>query len=453
MGKTIYASSFGFLPCASADENREALQKALDEGGEIIVDKAGTYLISGAVLIGSNTRLVFSEGTSLKRVALECKYNGSVIMNRGAYTHEYDENIEISGLHLITNGVDSVHDKKIVGMNGHIGFFYIKHLKITDFECMDLGKHGFCIQICTFEDAFLENLRIEGYKDAVHFGPGRDFVVRNGEFRTYDDPIALNANDYATANPQMGWIENGLIENCSDLDQPETTGYFVRMLAGAWSDWRSGMMVRNSDTVVSCGRMYRAVMPPDGKEYISLTQPTHAEGRETLDGIDWVMIQDDNVCHNCGCRNIHFKNIKLCKHRPVAFSFHFDNDNYSHSYYPYADAPVQENITIENVEMQNDVEGFIWSTTPVTGIKLINVELKNTAIRFGHRGVPGIVYPPVDISMENIKIEGRCYVRAIEGRKAIVSISNSHMGVEASFGKKGDIEIVRSDIPVDTIEA
>ena len=40
MEKTIYASSFGFLPCASADENREALQKALDEGGEIIVDKA-----------------------------------------------------------------------------------------------------------------------------------------------------------------------------------------------------------------------------------------------------------------------------------------------------------------------------------------------------------------------------------------------------------------------------
>ena len=95
MGKTIYASSFGFLSSASADENREALQKALDEGGEIIVDKAGTYLISGTVLIGSNTRLVFSEGTSLKRVALECKYNGSVIMNRGAYTHEYDENIEI----------------------------------------------------------------------------------------------------------------------------------------------------------------------------------------------------------------------------------------------------------------------------------------------------------------------------------------------------------------------
>ena len=35
MGKTVYARDYGFLPSASAEENREALQKALDCGGEI----------------------------------------------------------------------------------------------------------------------------------------------------------------------------------------------------------------------------------------------------------------------------------------------------------------------------------------------------------------------------------------------------------------------------------
>lgn len=453
MKKTVYARDYGFLPSASAHENREALQKALDCGGEITVDVAGIYDVGGTVLIGSNTRLAFAEGTAVRRAALgEGQHDEGFIINRGAYIRKYDENIEISGLHLITNGIDNIHDSKIVGMNAHVGFFYIKHLKITDFECLDLGKHSYCIQICTFEDAYLENLKIEGGKDAVHFGTGRDFVIRNGAFRTYDDPIALNANDYATANPHMGWIENGLIENCSDLDQPETTGYFVRMLGGAWCDWKRGMTVRNSDTVVSCGRMYRVLMPADGKEYISVTKPTHAAGKETLDGIDWVMIQDENVCYNCGCRNIHFKNIKLCKHRPIAFSFHFDNDNYSHSYYPYADAPVQENITIENVEMENDVDWLIWSTTPVTGIKLINVELKNAAIRFGNRGVPGIVYPPVEISMAGTRFEGKSFISAGEGRRAEVSISDSHMREGAAFVKKGNVEIMKSDIAVNDAE-
>ena len=165
MKKTVYARDYGFLPSASAHENREALQRALDCGGEITVDVAGIYDVGGTVLIGSNTRLAFAEGTAVRRAALgEGQHDEGFIMNRGAYTRKYDENIEISGLQLITNGIDNIHDSKIVGMNAHVGFFYIKHLKITDFECLDLGKHSYCIQICTFEDAYLENLKIEGGK-------------------------------------------------------------------------------------------------------------------------------------------------------------------------------------------------------------------------------------------------------------------------------------------------
>ena len=29
----------------------------------------------------------------------------------------------------------------------------------------------------------------------------------------------LNAFDYATSNTHVGWIENGIIENCTDLDE------------------------------------------------------------------------------------------------------------------------------------------------------------------------------------------------------------------------------------------
>ena len=40
---------------------------------------------------------------------------------------------------------------------------------------------------------------------------------------TFDDAIALNAHDYATSNPELGWIENGVIENCHDLNAEKLT--------------------------------------------------------------------------------------------------------------------------------------------------------------------------------------------------------------------------------------
>ncbi len=427
--RTVFSSEHGFLPRNGGDANREALQKMLDLGGHIVVDEPGRYELRGTVYIGSDTRLEFLPGASLVRVPSEGG-DGAAILNRGALTRSYDRNITIKGLDLVCNGVD-ITKQNFTGMNAHICFFYTKHTVIEDFTCFDLEHHGFCIQICTFEDSRVENVHIEGMKDAVHYGPGRRFILRNGVFRTFDDPIALNANDYAIANPQMGWIEDGLIEFCFDLDQPDTTGFFCRLLGGAWRDWESGMMVRNSDTVVSSGRMYRAKMPPDGKEYISTTKPTHKSGEAVLDGILWVMTQDDNVTYNCGCRNIHFKDIFLQKHRKTAFCFHFDNDVYSHSFYPYSDAPVQDNITFENVTVGSEVPFFIRATTPVGTVRVINSTLENSDIRFADRGVPGIVYPPTDLTLSGCTVKGSVNITAAEGRKCRVHL----------LGNDGDIMV------------
>ncbi|MBR7083405.1 MAG: hypothetical protein IKI51_05230, partial [Clostridia bacterium] len=321
--QTILASLHGFSPKNNGNENRRALQAMFDLGGHILIDKPGKYDVVGTAYIGSDTTLEFVSGASLRRVP-SGDGDGALIMNKGADARKYDENIVIRGMTLECNGVDiSREHGNIVGANAHVVLFYTKHTKIENFACLDLPHHGFCIQICTFEDSVVENVHIEGMKDAVHYGPGKDFVLRNGTFRTFDDPVALNANDYAVSNPEMGWIENGLIENCVDLDQPETTGFFCRLLAGSWSEWKKGMVIRNSDTVVSGGRMYRAKMTPDDKEYISVTPPTHERGTAVVDGIMWVMTQDKNVAMNCGCRNIIFRNIRLEKNRPTAFCFHF----------------------------------------------------------------------------------------------------------------------------------
>jgi len=441
MSGIIFSSSFGFLPGNDGTKNREALQKMFDVGGHIVVDEKGTYDVCGTAFIGGNTTLEFAAGTHVRRVA-EAGGDNAVIMNKGALTRTYDENIVIRGMDLICNGVD-ITRQDIVGTNAHICFFYTKHTVIENFTCRDLGSHGFCIQICTFEDSRVENVHIEGLKDAVHYGPGRRFILRNGVFRTFDDPIALNANDYAVSNPQMGWIEDGLIEFCFDLDQPQTTGFFCRLLAGSWSDWREGMTIRNSDTVVSDGRMYRAKMPADGREYVSTTRPTHKSGAAVLDGIMWVMTQDDNVVHDCGCRNVHFKDIFLQKNRPTAFAFHFDNDVYSHSYYPYSKAPVQDNITFENVIVAADVKYFMRATTPVGTVKILNSSLKNSSVRLADRGVPGINYPCADMTLSGCTIKGSVSVSAVEGRKLRLHECSNDIGDGDSLEVFGDVDVIK----------
>ena len=91
--------------------------------------------------------------------------------------------------------------------------------------------------------------------------------------------------------------------NCHDLADDKTPiGFFCRILAGAWLDWKPGMEVQQSDSVVSNGKIYRVQAKPDGTVYKSLTRPTHATGSQVLDGIDWGMMQSD-VTYTAGVRN------------------------------------------------------------------------------------------------------------------------------------------------------
>lgn len=276
------ANLYGFLPGNDAEENARALQAAVDKGGEICVELPGMYDISEPIEIGDNTSLIFADGVVIRRQKSRSGVDGNAFINKGAFEHKRNYNIKLIGLKLICNGVESTGfgiTSRYVGLRAQVGFIYITGLEVRNYECKDLMKKDMGIQIGAFEDVLLEDLHIEGDKDAVHFGWGKNFVVRRGKFRTFDDPIALNAYDYSVSNTHVGWIENGLIEDCYDLDAEETTGYFCRLLGGAWCDWSEGMMVHHSDTVVYNGRLYRVVMnPTDGKLYRSVTPPSHEMG-------------------------------------------------------------------------------------------------------------------------------------------------------------------------------
>lgn len=432
-------------------ENTLILQEALNRGGTIRVEKPGTYEVEDTLVIGSHTHLIFGAGVFVKRAV--SSVGSFAFVNRGAFTRTYDTDIIIEGLHLITGGVEARQNAAVYGLTGELSFFYVKHLRITDFVCLDLPRLSFGIHVCTFEDLVIERVHIEGRKDAVHLGKGSKFVIRHGLFRTFDDPIALNAHDYAVANPQMGWIENGLIEDCYDLADQDTTGYFCRILAGAWCDWKEGMEIQNSDTVVSRGRVYRAFQQPDGKKYTSMTPPTHEEGLRTLDGIHWVMVQEE-VTYQCGCRNIHFKDIYLQKVRQTALSVHFDHDQYSRSVYPGAKMPVQENLVFEHVVVENLVECLVRSITPVDTIKVVNSVLGTGGIWLESLEEEKEHYMEAQVAFigNTFTMKGTMeLIRCEEGRRcSLTAAGNLTETVDFEALVDKDVTVRKADIPVST---
>ncbi len=451
----ISANAMGFLPGNDGMINAKALQRAADIGGTITIDLPGVYDLSETILLNDDTELIFRAGVYVRRAKDQdgVQRMGYVFVNRGAYTREWNKNIAIRGLRLICAGTETDGGgQRVVGLRGQLSFYYIRNLVIDEFECMDLLAQSFCIHVCTFEDIRVENVRIEGRKDGVHLGRGQRFVIRNGVFRTFDDPIALNAHDYATSNPQLGWIEDGLIENCYDLDDKDTTGYFCRILAGSWVKWFEGMKVQHSDTVIANGRLYRVCMKPDFKEYISTTCPAHEDGAKVIDGINWVMVQEDEI-ENCGCRNIHFKDIFLKKKRPIAFSIHFDHDNWSRSVYPGSNAPVQEDLIFENIFFGNEIPVMLRSITPVNSVKVVNSVLQNSKVRLNYLPEGTVTYPRAHILLSGTTFRGtgeQNIVRCDEGFPADLRIVGSIVEDDTFRGTvKGDVKVLESDIPVE----
>jgi hypothetical protein len=376
----VDASQFGFSPAASGVENMRALQQALDQTGTITISRPGTYKLAGTVFIGSHTALVCGANVALMKVDEQGPFS-HVLLNKGALTKTYDEHIAVTGLNVIVNGID-VRKFLVYGLHGQIAFFYVKNLRIDNFRCEDIGKAQYGIHVCTFEDLLIENVLLKGDKDGVHLGRGKRFTIRNATFQTFDDAIALNGHDYDVGNPELGWIEEGLVENCRDLaDNKRRIGYFCRILAGGWREWEPGIVVQKSDTVISGGRLYRVFANPDEKQYKSVTRPTHESGAQELDGIKWVMVQND-VTATAGVRNVTFRSIFLSKPR-TGFSIHFDQDKYSRSYYPGSPVPQQEQLRFDDIRVLYDEPALLFDVwTPVDSLSVTNSHLRNNRIRF-----------------------------------------------------------------------
>ena len=160
----------------NAEENRSLLQKALDRKGMIRVAGKGTYDVAGTLLISGDTTLEFEPGVILNRVDGKGLH---FIANRAAYdaSAEPDRNIEIRNLHFNVNGSDGPVPYA-PGWRGPVMLMHVRDLKIFNFRCVDLAARGYGVLISSFERVLIDGVHIEGEKDGVHFGPGKDFILR-----------------------------------------------------------------------------------------------------------------------------------------------------------------------------------------------------------------------------------------------------------------------------------
>lgn len=403
------AADYGFLPGNTAEANHDALQAALAGGGRIVVSRPGVYDLTNTVVIDSDTHLQFLDGVVINKCL---NSHGTapayVLINRGAFTRTYDHDITVEGLNLKMNRIDQGYDTtRILGLQGSLSFFYVRNLRVSDFTTLDIGSATFALQVCTFENIVLENIHIEGDKDGIHLGRGRGFVLRNCRMRTFDDPIALNAHDYIISNPELGWLEDGIVEDCTDMSASSTTGFFCRLLAGGWREWHEGMQLQNSDAVISNGRIYRVNGQADGVKYISQYRPVHAEGiMDYGDGINWAMTQEHDVVDNCGVRNVTFNGITLSKERNTAFCIMFDNNEWSRGYYPNSPVPSQGKFVFNGIVQDAKIANLISCGTPVDTIIISNSTLCGARIIFRQQNIEGIATPPIYVEFRNVHFRG-----------------------------------------------
>ncbi len=167
---------YGLSVHADGSHNARMLQRAVDRQGLVSVRCPGVFNISDTILISSNTHLDFAEGVSLRKTAGHGRHEfAHVLLNRGAQQRTTDENITVSGLKLIVNGIDAkdfVHPA-VHGLRGHIAFLRVRRLTVRGFRYLDLqggGSEQFALQVCTFEQLMIENVELRGRKDGVHLG-------------------------------------------------------------------------------------------------------------------------------------------------------------------------------------------------------------------------------------------------------------------------------------------
>ncbi|MDE5525707.1 hypothetical protein [Elizabethkingia meningoseptica] len=365
--KFVDAADFGFLPTKTASENVTALQNALNGGNKTLtVSIPGVYDLNARVFIDDNTHIIFGAGVILRKAA----YYDFVLINRGAATRTWNENITVENLTISYNGYDWMEkdpNSPFYGLRGFLTFWFIRKLKVKNYTCKNYSDGQWALQIADFYDFIVDGVEIDGHKDGIHLGRGKKFVIRNVKSKCYDDTIALNSFDYPQSNPTIGDIEDGLIEMIDDNynNTWDNGSRFTLLLVGTPVAWRTNIPIKNGDAVTYNGKTYIALTgTTTGQEFISVTFPNaeYDAVQATPEGIKWRKI-DSTAVQSANIKNVTYRNIN--HNFPVSgwlAMFLIDEEGaYSRSLHPEVPAdkmPYAENIVFENIKSPMGVIKF-----------------------------------------------------------------------------------------------
>jgi hypothetical protein len=279
-------ADFGFSPQASAAANVAALQRALDGGGLVVIDTPGAYDLNDTIFLDSDTRLVCAPGVIFRKVAPYC----NVLVNRGALTKTYNENITLEGLEVSVNEQEG-NPTLVPGLRAQLGFHYVKGLTLRDVKCLDGGPHQYLMYVVTWEHLRLENVRLAGDKDGLKLNNGHDAVIRDLDLTTYDDGLSVCGTDYASTLVEVGDVYNVRYVNVTDHQYKNIFGRTCLIYTGSWAEYRNGNEYGSGDFCLHEGRLYQ-VIGDGGFLADGAAPPTHTAGTVTgADGIPWRFVQ------------------------------------------------------------------------------------------------------------------------------------------------------------------
>ena len=321
------AARFGFLSTATAELNVKALQEAVNGGGIIIIDIPGVYDLNDTVLLDSNTRIVCAPGVIFRKTARYC----NVLLNRGALTKEYNENIVIEGLEISVNDCEA--DPSLVyGLRGQLGFFYVKNLTIKNFTCLDGGEWQFLVYIVNWQQLHIDNVRLAGAKDGIKLGRGHDAVIKNLDLNTFDDGMSLCGTDFPAVQVEVGDVYNVHYSNVTDHQYKDIYGRTCLINTGSWADYKSGNEYRSGDFCLHEGKLYQCVNE-HGFVHNASIAPNHCFGIETgCDTIAWRYIQNCDSYH-ADVYNITFDNCIFEKNGNV-LAVWVEGSDFQRNFYP-----------------------------------------------------------------------------------------------------------------------
>lgn len=211
----------------AAADSTAAIQAELDSGKKVVELKDPLYLISRTLKIhsgqtlaaGRETRFLLAPGASCPLISNAGSDDRDICIDGGIW--DYDNTRQAPNHWIGTDRLWTVREfEKDVPHGWVLKFRFVRGLTIRNMTIRNPAS--FSVALSDIDGFLVENLRFEQTTwnpvplcmDGIHVnGNCHRGIIRNLTGKTYDDMVALNADDSPECSDSHGPISNILIEN------------------------------------------------------------------------------------------------------------------------------------------------------------------------------------------------------------------------------------------------